>query len=157
KQARLVFADRGPIDTNWDPHLLSRGLVSHGIVTIYGAEVTPFLPLARHPERGDTQLVLQQSPVNWKKGDRLVLTGTNGTRNQDEELTIVAIHGSKVTVSPAVVYPHVIPVEGLAPYVANVSRNVVLTSQNPKDLNRRGHLMFMHSPKVEVHFAACHD
>src|ERR1051325_4510111 len=30
KKAQLIFADPGPIDTNWDPNQLSRGLIAHG-------------------------------------------------------------------------------------------------------------------------------
>jgi len=102
KRARIIFADRGPIDTNWDPHLLSRGLIAHGAFSMFGAQVTPHLPLAREPRKGDTKLALAQAPVNWKNGDRLVLTGTvasgkNG-RSEDEELTILGISGTEVTV-----------------------------------------------------------
>src|SRR5262249_55110842 len=34
--ARVIFADRGAIDLNWDPLQFSRGLVSHGEVSVYG-------------------------------------------------------------------------------------------------------------------------
>src|SRR5262249_43916976 len=34
KRARIVFADREPIDTRWDPTLLSRGLIAHGRVSL---------------------------------------------------------------------------------------------------------------------------
>src|SRR5262249_9407375 len=45
KCARLIFADRGPIDTRWDPNLLSRGLIAHGSASLVGADVTPFAAL----------------------------------------------------------------------------------------------------------------
>src|SRR5205085_48364 len=71
-----VFACERPIDSNWDPNLLSRGLLSHGAVEVHGAALTPFAALAQAPRRGDSELVLDAPPVNWKKGDRLVVTGT---------------------------------------------------------------------------------
>src|SRR5262249_46537919 len=100
RRARIVFADGGPIDTRWDPTLLSRGLIAHGRVSLVGAEVTPHVPLARAPRKGDTQLVLAREPVNWKKGDRLILTGTagppgKGGRTEDEELTILGVSGAE--------------------------------------------------------------
>jgi hypothetical protein len=169
KRARLVFADRGPIDTRWDPNLLSRGLIAHGQASFAGAEVTPFVALARAPQRGDTKLVLARAPVNWKKGDRLILTGTmlagggKGAPNQsgqtqDEELTIQNITGAEVTVRP-LEFDHSVPATGLCAYVGNLSRNVRLESQNqnPSELNRHGHVMFMHSPRVKIHYAGFYD
>jgi hypothetical protein len=155
KQARLIFADRGPIDTRWDPNLMSRGLIAHGTVVLHGARVTPFVALARAPERGDTKLVLAKKPTNWKKGDRLVLPGTS-RREQDEELKILAIAGNEVTVRE-LAYDHDVPAEGLLVYLANLSRNVILESENTKDVERLGHVMFMHSPKVAIYYVGFHD
>jgi hypothetical protein len=163
RQARIVFADRGPIDTRWDPTLLSRGLIAHGRVSLVGAEVTPFVALARAPHQGDTRLVLTQAPVNWKKGDRLILTGTAGPpgkdgRTQDEELTILDVSGAEVTVR-ALEFDHTAPQAGLTAYVGNLTRNVRLESRNqkPDELGRHAHVMFMHSPHVEVFYAGFYD
>jgi hypothetical protein len=163
KRARIVFADRGPIDTRWDPNLLSRGLLAHGTVSLVGAEVTPHVALARAPHRGDTTLVLARVPINWKKGDRLVLTGTTipqgkGGRTEDEELTILDISRTEVTVRP-LEFDHTAPKEGLTAFVGNLTRNVRLESQNvnPADLARHAHVMFMHSPRVALHHAGFYD
>jgi hypothetical protein len=159
RRARIIFADRGPIDTNWDPNLLSRGLIAHGAFSMVGAEVTPYLTLAKPARRGDTRLVLTREPTNWKKGDRLVLTGSQlgkGGEAQDEELTIVAISGAEVTVR-SLEQDHTVPKDDLSVYLANLSRNVSLESQNAKDLERRGHAMFMHSPRVKLSHAGFYD
>jgi hypothetical protein len=163
KRARLVFADRGPIDSRWDPNLLSRGLISHGSASMVGADVTPFAALARAPHKAESKLVLARPPVNWKKGDRLVLTGTTlasgkGESTQDEELTILNVAGAEVTVPP-LAFDHTVPAPGLSAYVANLSRNVRLESenQNPAELDRHGHVMFMHSPRVRIHNAGFYD
>jgi hypothetical protein len=163
RRARIVFADRGPIDTRWDPHLLSRGLISHGRVSLVGAEVTPFLALDRAPQKGDTKLVLAKAPVNWNKGDRLILTGTAGPpgkdgKTQDEELTIMAVSGTEVTVKP-LEFDHTAPRDGLTAYVGNLTRNVRLESENrdPDRFARHGHVMFMHSPRVQISYAGFYD
>ena len=161
--ARLVIADMGQaIDTTWDPDQLSRGLISHGTVAMQGEEVTPFLPLAVAPVRGSTQLTLDAVPVHWRIGDRLVLTGTstNLDAKQDEELKIVEINGNTVTIdsddtksgTQGLKFNHTPPAGfGLKVYVADMNRNVVVMSQNPAINDRRGHVMFMHSNKVQVH------
>jgi len=151
-KATIAIVDNGPIDTDWDPLLLSRGLLSHGIAEFHGAQVTPYVALFQEPLVGDTELVLSQIPVNWQVGDRLVLTGTNRSQNQDEELDILGISGNRVTISP-LAFNHVTPASGLSIYVANVSRNISVISENPEILGRRGHVMFMHSDSVKVHNA----
>jgi hypothetical protein len=218
KKAEIVFTGAGPIDTQWDPNLLSRGLISHGTVTMHGAPVTSWLALARAPRRGDTRLVLAERPTNWKKGDTLVVTGTRllprakggrpdaerapvakypgkesqakrlikpspakgesvggkspvvkkgqGARparspsvpaeTEDEERTILDVAGTEVTVAP-LTYDHLVPAEGLSVYAGNLSRNVVLRSQNPRVNSLRGHVMFMHSPKVSLAYAGFYD
>jgi hypothetical protein len=163
RRARIIFADRGPIDTRCDPTLLSRGLISHGAVSMVGAEVTPHVTLRRAPRKGDTRLVLARAPVNWKKGDQLILTGTSlpqgkGGATQDEELTILDIAGVEVTVPP-LKFDHTVPAAGLLVYVGNLSRNVSLESQNHNadELDRHGHVMFMHSPKVRIAYCGFYD
>jgi hypothetical protein len=149
KRARLIFTGQGPIDTDWDAHLLSRGMISHGAVTMHGVKKRPYVALARPAKRGDGRLVLTEKPVNWKTGDRLILIGTNLSRNEDEDLTVIAISGTEVKVRP-LAYDHMIPVDGISVYVANVSRNIVLESQKPSPVTSRGHVMFMHSPHAVV-------
>jgi hypothetical protein len=163
RRARLIFADRGPIDDRWDPTLLSRGLIAHGRVSLVGAEVTPHVALARAPRKGDTRLVLRHRPVHWQKGDRLVLTGTGPApgkdgRTEDEELSVLGVSGAEVTVQP-LRFEHTAPRKGLTAYVGHLTRNVRLESQNqkPDELGRHGHVMFMHSPRVRLRYAGFYD
>ena len=69
KHAKVVFADRGPIDLAWDPLQFSRGLVSHGDVSIFGTTVTSFEQLQTDAHAKDTTLILANSPIGWKAGD----------------------------------------------------------------------------------------
>jgi hypothetical protein len=162
KRAKVVFADGGAIDLAWDPLQFSRGLVSHGEVSIFGSEVTAFVPIDRDALAKSTTLVLAETPVGWRPGDRLVLTGDTATDrknvNHDEEVQIVSMgqsadqHTTVTITDPKVAawgglkYNHSI----IAGYVANVTRNATFESQNVAVVARRGHVMFMHGHDAHV-------
>src|SRR5262249_37167087 len=132
------------------------GWTAWGRVPLGGAPAPPYAALARPPHRGETTLQLTQPPARWKRGDRLVLTGTSPRQNQDETLPLLGVSGTVVTVPP-LAYDHVPPAADLPVYVANLSRNVVLRSQNARDISRRGHVMFMHSQAATLQSAAFED
>lgn len=162
KRARVIFADTGPIDLNWDPLQFSRGLVSHGEVSIFGSTVTSFEQLSVDAKAKDKTLVLANAPTGWKAGDRLILTGDTATNsknvNHDEEIqivsiglnaagrTVVTITDPKVTNWTGLKYNHAV----VSGYVADVSRNATFESQNVTVVAQRGHVMFMHNDEVHV-------
>ena len=148
--ARIVIADRGEIDRVWDPFDFSRGVISHGRATIHGDAKTSQAALATAPQAGATELQLASIPVNWSVGDRLVIAGARF--GEHEERQILSINGSTVTVAP-LDFDHTPPQADLQIHAANVTRNVVIESENP-DPDHRGHVMFMHSRGVDVNFAA---
>ena len=156
--ARVVFTDRGPIDTEWDPRLLSRGLIAHGSTSIYGSAKKPFAALAVPARKGAATLALAEAPAGWRVGDKLVLPGTSPAANQDETLTIIGISGRFVRIDRALAFNHAAPQPDLPVYVADLTRNVVFTSENTRpgrdNVARRGHVMFMHSPAADVNHAA---
>ncbi len=151
RSAKLLIIDRGPIDLSWDPNMFSRGLISHGTMIAHGAKKTAFSPLAVTPLKGATKLVLSEAPVNWRVGDELVLTGVSPYENQDERRRIIELNGNEVTVN-ALQYDHKVPESDLQVYVANLSRNVMVESENKIDVLQRGHVMFMHSQKVDIRY-----
>ncbi len=162
KRAKVIFADLGPIDLAWDPLQFSRGLVSHGEVSIFGSTVTSFEQLNVDAKVKDKSLVLADAPTGWKSGDRVVLTGDTTTdskgANHDEEVqivsigstadnhTVVTITDPKVANWAGLKFNH--PV--LSGYVSDVSRNATFESQNVSVVARRGHVMFMHNDDVHV-------
>ena len=162
KCAKIVFADSGPIDLSWDPLQFSRGLVSHGEVSIFGSTVTSYEQLAVGAKAKDKTLVLTATPIGWKAGDRLILTGDTATNsngvNHDEEVqivnvgvtgdghTVVTITDPKVAKWTGLKYNHVVA----SGYVADVSRNATFESQNVTVVAQRGHVMFMHNDEVHV-------
>lgn len=184
-KTEVIFTSDTAIDTNWDPTQMSRGLVSHGKVEIYGANKLDHVALAGDALRGDNELVLdlpegQTSPLGWRVGDRLVLGGTqyrhrgsddDNTRFHDEELTITAINGNRISFSndhitsgdnTVLRFDHERP-EGFENkvdlYVANTTRNVTFETENGNSvpIQQRGHVMFMHNPDVVVQNAGFYN
>jgi hypothetical protein len=173
KTARLILGDRGArgdAQRRQDPYDLGGGLVSHGRVRICGALCTSHATPTAVPNKGDTQVRFARAPVGWKAGDTLLFPGLdmqqNGRdvgvdpwtgrhlpagRHQDEERSIRALSadGKTVTVDRALAYRHggIYGASGAVP-VGNLSRNVVIESENTKDVRRRGHTMFMHTQDV---------
>lgn len=168
-KVEIIIADNGNIDVDWDPLLLSRGVILHGTTSIHGAAKTAHIKVATDPRAGDTSLRLQSSPQNWHVGDTLVIAGSrfsgwkwdnriravryHGT--QDEVRTITAISGSQVTLDRPLSHDHISPRADLKISVGNFSRNVVFANENSEALpvHRRGHVMFMHSDRVDVRYA----
>ena len=169
KTVEIIIADNGAIDLKWDSKQLSRGLVSHGKVTMHGMEKTTHLKLELDAMAGDTELLLENVPKNWQIGDRIVLTGTHyvpwGTSStgapnrymgtQDEELQITDIDGKRIILDRPLQYDHDTPNDDLKASVANYSRNITFKTENFENIpnNQRGHVMFMHSNDVDVRYA----
>ena len=175
KQAQIIFTSDSGIDTKWDPKQLSKGLVSHGIVNIYGADKADKLELAGDVKKGDSVLRFKETPKGWKVGDRIVLGGTqyifrgkdsDNSRFQDEVLTVTSIKGKEVRFvnediksgkNNVTRYDHTrsqlaSSADKLSLYVGNLSRNVSFETENGKNvpINRRAHVMLMHNPNVKV-------
>lgn len=173
KKAQIIIDGSKAIDTKWDPTQVSRGVITHGKVEIYGQDKADFVSLARDVKAGDTSLLLNEVPSGWRVGDQIVVGGTdtnsggshaNNSKFQDEVLTITSINGKTIKFTNndvqggnnnALRFDHTRP-EGfknqLKLYVANTSRNVVFETANAKStpIRQRGHTMFMHNPDVSV-------
>lgn len=146
--AKLVFADDGVIDTSWDPEQLSRGAVLQGSTEIHGAETTHRVTLAEFPAAGATSISLSSFPLNWRAGDEIVITGTQGATS-DEVRVIDSIAGQNVSFVDPLQLDHIPPESDLNVYVANKTRNVQISSENAA-IPHRGHVMLMHTLDVQV-------
>ncbi|MEZ5894557.1 MAG: Ig-like domain-containing protein, partial [Parvularculaceae bacterium] len=171
-EAIIQIADNGPIDVNWDPMLLSRGVVSHGEVEIYGAEKAAFLQVAIDPMKGATSLTLAEAPTGWQVGDKIVLAGTHLTATEvvapmvprhdtteDEELVITKIVGNKIYFDKPLQFDHEGARADLKTYVANYTRNVRFETEHADTVpvHQRGHVMFMHSDNIDVRYAEFYE
>lgn len=151
--ARITFIDNGNIDINYDPLLMSRGLVSYGKVVMFGQWKTPFLKTNHWVPAGSNTITLESTPVNWKVGDQIVMSGIKD--KESETFTISAISGNQITLSAPTVKTRAIvsndPVfAGLFPYVAHYTRNIVLESENVTQHHRRAHIMFLHNNNLDL-------
>jgi hypothetical protein len=162
--AEIIIADR-LIDKNLDPTQMGTGIQGLGRMTMHGAAKTPtFLRLAREPAAGATALVLERTVQGWRPGDRLVLPDTRQLRadergpnrlTHDEEVQIASITGDQVTLAAPLRYDHkgARAANGtldFLPHVGNITRNVVIRSENPQ--GTRGHVMFMSRADVDLRY-----
>jgi hypothetical protein len=173
KVARLILGDRGrrtDARRRRDPYDLSGGLLSHGRVRVFGAPTTSHATPTAVPKKGDTVAHFARAPRGWKVGDRLLFPGLDrqhefrdrGTdpwtgremppgKHQDEERTVraLAADGKAVTFDRPLAFQHggIYGFAGAVP-VGNLSRNVIIESENRTDVCRRGHVMFMHTQDV---------
>jgi hypothetical protein len=151
--ARVIIPDAGPIDTEWDPGLVSRGLISRGEVRMYGRYVTPYATLAVDPLAGATSLQFTQIPAGWRVGDELVLAGTT-VINADfgsERVTITAINGATVSLNRALTYNHDAPNGmGLTVQVANLNRNIQFLAEEQVNAQERPHIAFVENPNAWI-------
>ena len=189
KTATIDFRSDTTIDINssLDPTQLGKGLVSHGQVSIYGADKLDYVKLQGNALAGSHELVLDlptsmTSPAGWKVGDQLVLGGTyydrygsdvNNSRFHDESLTITAIDGNRIRFknndiqsgdNTVLRFDHETTSElssqyNLKLYVANTTRNVSFESEGGPQtaIERRGHVMLMHNPRVVVENAGFYN
>lgn len=148
--AKVVFIDEGAVD---DEKQLSRGAILKGQTSVFGAEKTHRLVISPHAKRGDSRLTLKGVPTGWEIDDQLVITGTiPGDPRSDEIRTINSISGNQIVLNVPLELDHVAPKANLNVYVANITRNIEFVSENTQT-QRRGHIMFMHSNRVNVHNA----
>ena len=162
----LIIADR-PIDPAVDPDQVGNGLVALGAVAMHGAEKTPtFVRLGREPRAGDTTLELAGPVSGWAAGDHIVIPDTRQLRlggagrrgrSQTETVEIASVAGAQVTLAAPLRRDHAGARDGggalgFLPHAANLSRNVIVRSENPR--GTRGHTMFISRADVDLRYAA---
>jgi hypothetical protein len=169
----LVVANNGPIDVDWDPTLLSRGIISHGETSIHGAAKDSHEKVVEDPMAGDTSITFDEIPAGWGVGDKIVIAGTsyeghkwdNMVRDvvphpsEDEVRVITSIEGNTIHFDTALEFDHDTPRADLKTSVANYTRNVSVETEGGIDaeVHERGHVMFMHSDDVDVRYAEFHQ
>ena len=175
-QANLVFAERGGTTSEEDPQRFAPGAVLMGKTIMHGANKISWLTLQTHPSAGDTQFVLNSDAAGWQVGDKIVVTGTDPITNasltstsefeKDEVVTITEVSGNTVTFTPALVRDHKAPTQAqdLNVHVANLSRNIVISSENDSVVSLsgefrkpRGHIMFMHTLDVDIRYVEANN
>lgn len=171
-KAEVVFADVA-LDLVNDPAQYGNGLIALGKVTMYGAvKNQTFGTLATEPHAGDTTLALSAPANGWRVGDRLVLPDSRQLRNNErnwggqpnqftsqlEIISVAAISadGRTITLTAPLQHNHLGARDGdgaltFLPYVANLTRNVVVRSANANGV--RGHTLYTSHADVDIEYA----
>jgi G8 domain len=166
---KIYIANNGPIDRNWDPSNISRGVILQGKTRIYGSEKSAFHELSVKPAAGSTQIKLTSVPTGWMKGDVIAITATKFRKKlksdtffqtEDELRTIKAISGNIITLgkvsnasfSEPLSYSHVPAISKMPVFAANLTRNVVFSGEGGDAVpaSQRGHFMVMHNPDTVI-------
>ncbi len=170
--AKIIFSDNGPIDITMDPFEFGKGLISHGMLTVNGAYKKSYCAINKNLNAGAASLKLSETPTGWAVGDQIIVPGTYGTaagdfitntKFHDEILTITSIAGKTVyftntaTGGTTLQYEHKMPIGyGLKMYVANITRNVRIETENYAAIpvDQRAHVMLMHNTAQNISNAA---
>jgi hypothetical protein len=165
RNARITILDQ-PLDTAFDPEQFGTGiLVVDGTFKLEGQQKTPFCRLKSEPLAGASTLLCDAPVENWVKGDRLALPDTRllsdtergaSYRPQHEEPRICAVAGPSITLCDPLRFDHrgarnLDGVLEFLPHVANLSRTVVVRSENPE--GTRGHMLFTGRADVDIRYA----
>jgi hypothetical protein len=167
----IVIADQS-LDLANDPDQFGTGLVGLGKVTLHGAVKAPtFVRLGQEPRAGDTTLALSQPVSGWRPGDRLFLPDTRHLLETEKwanyvpqwetaSVQSVSPSGTSLTLSGALGFEHPGARDGdnrldFLPHVMNLSRNVVIRSENPG--GTRGHTLFSEMAEVDIRYVQFQD
>jgi hypothetical protein len=134
-----------PIDTARDPYQWGNGLVNFGHQTRVGCSKTAWVESAGGIASGSSTLTLASSPSGWQVGDELLIPDTAPPApapRREATVTIAAVDGASITLSKPLDFAHdaISDPNGvvvLRPRVANLTRNIVIRSENPD--GTRGH------------------
>jgi hypothetical protein len=144
---QLVAVDR--LDPQSCPAIVCCG----GRMNFHGAPLSrTWVKLGAPAHAGDGRVILAETVTGWRVGDRVILTATTRQNKvkktfresvrdntQTEERVIKQIDGTTLTLDRPLTYEHL--AEGrYRGEVANLSRNVVVESLDPK--TARGHTMY---------------
>ncbi len=167
----LIFADGleliirdTPIDPIIDPEGFGTGLIVFGKWRAAGQLRTAKVRLAQEVLGGATTLLLENAPAGWAAGHVLALPDSRqrsaAMPSWSEEVTIASISGTTVTLTAPTKWPHLggrRPDGTLRflPHVANLSRSIVVRSQNPA--GTRGHILANGRADVDVRYVEFRD
>lgn len=136
-----------------------------GRMDLHGAPMSrTWLKLSATAKKGEGVVVLTEEVTGWKVGDKVLVTATTGDRGsggtrrydkrdvdvQTEERLITKIEGKTITLDKALEFDHRGGGE-LSGAVANLSRNVVVESADPKGV--RGHTMYHRNSAGAISYA----
>lgn len=165
-KAELVIADQ-PLDRDLDPDQYGTGLLVFGRIRTAGAVKTPtFARLAQEAQAGNNLLTADQALNSWNAGDRVALPMTSifYGAGQDDETERRSLRtdsaGGSLALDSGLSNGHLGARDAAGaltflPHIANLTRNVVIRSQNPN--GTRGHTFFTTRADVDLRYTAFQD
>jgi G8 domain len=162
-RAEIVFANQ-PLNLSADPEQYGTGLIGFGVVSMHGAAKTPFVRLSQEPQQGHTSLGLSQAPSGWQPGDTLALPDSKHWPMESvayvpewETVGLASVSGNIATLQSGLQFAHPGARNGndvleFLPHVANLTRNVIVRSENPN--GTRGHVLFTARANVDIRWVA---
>ena len=174
----VIHRDNGPIDVKDDPGQLTKGVVTHGAVSIAGQDKADHVRAVVDPSAGDTTLILDGAK-GWEVGDKIVVAGTKlvgENKFEDETVTVTGIQSRgdgtyAVSIDTPLAHDHDTPADfngvKFEVPVANYTRNVSIGTETDAaaytddgktvPIDERGHVMFMHNGDVTVRNAEFYE
>lgn len=167
--AEIVFKDV-PFDLAVDPGQYGHGLVALGTVTMHGRTLEQtFATLDGEIFAGDESLAVNGDVTDWSPGDQLLIpdsrqlfytANVNTGLNRYEQPVLAAIDSGRLRFQQAAQYAHLGARNAagelvFSPHVANLSRNVVLRSENPAGV--RGHTMLIGRAEIDIRYVEFRD
>lgn len=158
--ARIRLVYFSDMDPNCAPAIINYG----GRMELHGAPLNKtWLKLGAGAPQGSSTITVEDQ-VNWKVGDRIIITATNwqggnihgfgsyrnNGRARTEERVITAVSGTTISLDAPLQHNH----NGTGTYradVGNLSRNVVIESADPNGV--RGHTMYHHGTSGSISYA----
>ncbi len=121
-----------------------------GKTEIHGSPIKiTWTKLVEDASAGSNKLIVNDT-VDWKAGDKVIITSTTDDGSETEENTISSISGKTITLQTPLSYSH----DGKNPAQAEVgllSRNVLITSKYGE--GRRAHTIYMHGSYGSISYA----
>lgn len=165
-KAEILIANQ-PLNTSADPEQYGTGFVGLGVIRMHGAPKTPYVRLAQEPRAGQNQLVTAQAVSGWNAGDALALPDSKQWRIESvayvpewETKTLASANGTTLGLTAALQFNHPGARNGddvleFLPHVANLTRNVVIRSEDPN--GTRGHVLFVNRADIDVRWVQLKD
>jgi hypothetical protein len=148
--ATLTIADRGPRDRENDPFDFKGAIIVIGKLNFFGAAKQSHSIPRDAITTGTKKIVFENEPHGWNVHDRLLFPGVNASpyEIQDEIRHIVSVSEDGQTIhldeplqfdhlSPSAESKHLVP-------VANLCRNILITSELVEPISKRGHFVILH-------------
>lgn len=168
KKVEFIVKD-APLSAENDPNQWGNGIINLGTFMAYGNKLDKTWVRMEEVEAGATEIELEEVPAGWKVGDTLLIPDTQQLRygtyrgaqdvkiRKEGDVYISGINNTTVSLSKPLDFEHLggRRFNGelkFKPLVANVSRNIIVKSENPE--GTFGHIINTGNALADVRYAA---